>query len=199
MDNEDESAESNFKKDLGTFEDFFCFSLSCLFVFCLMFCFWFSEWIFFLSSVLGASQCAWCASQEVEVDLEVESCDSDSDNDGVSDTDFQLSDSESADLQNQMFKYLKNTFQALIADAVLTGRFDLKIYDIGVSGENVEQTKVYKFEQKSSIGTTETQLHIVDVNRGMPWTAVAKKYRKLSGAKEGFYLSHVVRKIFLVS
>ncbi|XP_065201185.1 protein strawberry notch isoform X3 [Planococcus citri] len=97
------------------------------------------------------------------------------------------------DLQNRLFKYFTDTLQAIITQAKKSGRFDLGILDLGSAGENVKQVKMYSFLRKHTTGVATTQLHIVQVERGMSWDEAFEKWSELSGPKEGFYLSHQIR------
>ena len=125
------------------------------------------------------------------------------------------------DLQNRLFKYFTDTLQAIITQAKKSGRFDLGILgqyhrkinysyicgslifcfflfadvDLGSAGENVKQVKMYSFLRKHTTGVATTQLHIVQVERGMSWDEAFEKWSELSGPKEGFYLSHQVKYI----
>lgn len=64
--------------------------------------------------------------------------------------------------------------------------------DLGSAGENVKRVKTYNFLRKHTTGVAITQLHIVQVERGMSWEEAMEKWSELSGPKEGFYLSHQV-------
>jgi hypothetical protein len=65
--------------------------------------------------------------------------------------------------------------------------------DLGSAGENVKRVKMYSFLRKHATGVATTQLHIVQVERGMSWDEAMGKYAELTGPKEGFYLSYQVR------
>ncbi|KAI5724814.1 hypothetical protein M8J77_007469 [Diaphorina citri] len=65
--------------------------------------------------------------------------------------------------------------------------------DLGAAGDNVKRVKVYSFLRKHSTGKATTELHIVHVERGMSWEEAMDKYSDLTGAKEGYYLSHQIR------
>lgn len=69
--------------------------------------------------------------------------------------------------------------------------------DLGSAGENVKQVKMYSFLRKHATGVATTQLHIVQVERGMSWDEAFEKWSELSGPKEGFYLSHQVSVILI--
>lgn len=49
------------------------------------------------------------------------------------------------------------------------------------------------FLRKHATGTAPTELHTVHVERGMSWTEASDKWCGLTGAKEGFYISHQIR------
>nr|XP_022905904.1 protein strawberry notch isoform X2 [Onthophagus taurus] len=97
------------------------------------------------------------------------------------------------DLQNRLFRYFTDTLAAIISQAKRSGRFDLGILDLGTSGENVKRVKTWMFLRKHATGTAPTELHTVHVERGMAWAEALDKWSELSGAKEGFYVSHQVR------
>lgn len=96
------------------------------------------------------------------------------------------------DLQNRLFKYFTDTLHAIVTQAKKTGRFDMGILDLGASGENVHRVKLIRFLRKHATGVAPTELHVVQVERGMSWTEAVDKWSELSGPKEGFYLSHQV-------
>ena len=64
--------------------------------------------------------------------------------------------------------------------------------DLGTAGENVKRVKLFTFLRKHATGVAITELHIVHVERGMSWQEAMERWGELSGAKEGFYLSHQV-------
>ncbi|KAI5695682.1 hypothetical protein M8J75_001855 [Diaphorina citri] len=97
------------------------------------------------------------------------------------------------ELQNRLFKYFTDTLAAIVIQAKKAGRFDLGILDLGAAGDNVKRVKVYSFLRKHSTGKATTELHIVHVERGMSWEEAMDKYSDLTGAKEGYYLSHQIR------
>lgn len=63
---------------------------------------------------------------------------------------------------------------------------------MGTAGENVKRVKLYTFLRKHATGVATTELHIVHVERGMSWDEAMEKWAELTGAKEGFWLSHQV-------
>ncbi|KAF5281855.1 hypothetical protein FQR65_LT14499 [Abscondita terminalis] len=97
------------------------------------------------------------------------------------------------DLQNRLFRYFTDTLAAIITQAKRTGRFDLGILDLGAGGENVKRVKTWMFLRKHATGKAPTELHVVHVERGMSWDEAMEKWAELTGAKEGFYLSHQIR------
>ncbi|XP_058458081.1 protein strawberry notch isoform X3 [Malaya genurostris] len=97
------------------------------------------------------------------------------------------------ELQNRLFKYFTDTLTAIIEQAKKRGRFDLGILDLGAAGENVTRVKITKFIRKHSTGVAPTELHTVQVERGMIWQEVIDKWADLGGEKEGFYLSKQAR------
>ncbi|XP_065173122.1 protein strawberry notch isoform X2 [Atheta coriaria] len=97
------------------------------------------------------------------------------------------------DLQNRLFKYFTDTLAEIISQAKRSGRFDLGILDLGAGGENVKRVKTVTFLRKHATGTAPTELHTVQVERGMSWEEAHDKWSELPGTKEGFYVSHQVR------
>uniref|UniRef100_A0A0A9Y5M8 Protein strawberry notch n=2 Tax=Lygus hesperus TaxID=30085 RepID=A0A0A9Y5M8_LYGHE len=97
------------------------------------------------------------------------------------------------ELQNRLFKYFTDTLQAIVTQAKKTGRFDLGILDLGTAGENMKRIKVHKFVRKHATGVATSELHIVHVERGMNFSDASDRWSQLTGAKEGFYLSHQIR------
>ncbi|XP_055631316.1 protein strawberry notch isoform X2 [Toxorhynchites rutilus septentrionalis] len=97
------------------------------------------------------------------------------------------------ELQNRLFKYFTDTLAAIIEQAKKRGRFDLGILDLGAAGENVTRIKITKFIRKHATGVAPTELHTVQVERGMIWQEAIDKWADLSGEKEGFYLSKQAR------
>lgn len=97
------------------------------------------------------------------------------------------------ELQNRLFKYFTDTLTAIIEQAKKRGRFDLGILDLGAAGENVTRIKITKFIRKHSTGVAPTELHTVQVERGVIWQEAIDKWADLGGEKEGFYLSKQAR------
>jgi len=97
------------------------------------------------------------------------------------------------ELQNRLFKYFTDTLNAIVGQAKKTGRFDMGILDLGTSGENVRRVKLFRFLRKHATGKAPTELHIVQVERGMSWSEATDKCSELTEPKEGFYLSHQIR------
>ena len=96
------------------------------------------------------------------------------------------------DLQNRLFKYFTDTLNAIVTQAKKTGRFDMGILDLGTAGENVHRVKLYRFLRKHATGVAPTELHVVQVERGMSWNEAVDKWAELSAPKEGFYLNQQV-------
>ncbi|XP_046385917.1 protein strawberry notch [Ischnura elegans] len=97
------------------------------------------------------------------------------------------------DLQNRLFKYFTDTLNAIVTQAKKTGRYDMGILDLGTAGENVRRVKLYTFLRKHSTGSAVTELHIVQVERGMSWQEAVERSSQLTSEEEGFYLSHQIR------
>lgn len=53
--------------------------------------------------------------------------------------------------------------------------------------------KITRFFRKHSTGISPTELHTVQVERGMIWQEAIDKWADLPGEREGFYLSHQSR------
>lgn len=79
------------------------------------------------------------------------------------------------DLQNRLFRYFTDTLAAIILDAKKIGRFDLGILDLGAGGESVTRISLTKFLHKHSTGVAPTELHTVQVERGMIWQEAIDK------------------------
>ncbi|KAG8237954.1 hypothetical protein J437_LFUL016299 [Ladona fulva] len=97
------------------------------------------------------------------------------------------------DLQNRLFKYFTDTLNAIVTQAKKTGRYDMGILDLGTAGENVRRVKLYTYLRKHSTGSAVTELHIVQVERGMSWEEATDRANQLTSDEEGFYLSHQIR------
>ncbi|XP_018017597.1 protein strawberry notch homolog 1 isoform X2 [Hyalella azteca] len=97
------------------------------------------------------------------------------------------------DLQNRLFKYFTDTLAAIVTQAKKTGKYDMGIMDLGMSGEGCKRTKTRTWVGKHSTGTAKTDLHTVLVERGLSWEQAMEKFEQLSGDLEGFYVSHQVR------
>lgn len=97
------------------------------------------------------------------------------------------------DLQNRLFKYFTDTLVATIGKAKKLGRFDMGILDLGAGNEDVTRIKLIKFSRKHATGIAPTELHTVQVERGMCWADALDRWADLPNEKEGFYLSHQVR------
>lgn len=96
-------------------------------------------------------------------------------------------------LQNRLFRYFTDTFHAIIRQAKRTGRFDMGILDLGASKDNIRRVRLFRFLRKHATGIAPTDLHVVQVERGMSWDEAMEVWTNLSGLHEGFYLSHQVR------
>lgn len=104
------------------------------------------------------------------------------------------------ELQNRLFKYFTDTLAAIIGQAKKMGRFDLGILgiylylciicvicikkiiiiiifltDLGKSDENVSRIKLIRFMRKHATGVAPTELHTVQVERGMIWQEAIDK------------------------
>lgn len=79
------------------------------------------------------------------------------------------------ELQNRLFKYFTDTLAAIIGQAKKLGRFDLGILDLGAAGENVTRIRLIRFLRKHSTGVAPTELHTVQVERGMIWQEAIDK------------------------
>lgn len=97
------------------------------------------------------------------------------------------------DLQNRLFKYFTDTLHAIISSAKKAGRFDLGILDLGTSDENVKRVKVMKFWRKHVTGVATTELHTVQVERGMNWNDAVDLLARQTDKHSGFFLSQQVR------
>jgi len=96
--------------------------------------------------------------------------------------------------QNLLFKYFSDTLAAIISQAKRTGRYDQGILDVGMTQEDhVELVKTHTFVRKHATGTAKIELHVLQVERGMSWEAALARNSELTGADEGFWLSHQVR------
>lgn len=97
------------------------------------------------------------------------------------------------ELQNRLFKYFTDTLHAIIGQAKKAGRFDMGILDLGTSGERVSRVRLFRFLRKHATGIAPTELHVVQVERGIHWSKALERCIAITGSKEGFYLSHQVR------
>ncbi|XP_032457238.1 protein strawberry notch isoform X2 [Nasonia vitripennis] len=97
------------------------------------------------------------------------------------------------ELQNRLFKYFTDTLHAIIGQAKKNGRFDMGILDLGTSGERISRVRLFRFLRKHATGIAPTELHVVQVERGIHWSEAIERCNSLTGSKEGFYLSHQVR------
>lgn len=97
------------------------------------------------------------------------------------------------DLQNYLFQYFTDTLNAVINQAKKSGRFDMGILDLGVSGESVRRVKLVRFLRKHATGVAPTELHVVQVERGMNWNEAKDLWNDTTDPFEGFYVSHQLR------
>lgn len=97
------------------------------------------------------------------------------------------------ELQNRLFKYFTDTLAAVIVKEKRMGRFDLGILDVGAGGNNAKRIRNTRFLRKHSTGIAPIELQTVHIERGMIWQEAMDKWADLEDAKEGFYLSHLVR------
>ena len=93
------------------------------------------------------------------------------------------------DLQNRLFKYFTDTLAELVTQAKDSGRFDLGILDVGNGSDEVRRKKVLSFVTQHPTGTANTDLHTLEVERGVSWEQAKDKWSVLIGAHEGFYVS----------
>jgi len=66
------------------------------------------------------------------------------------------------------------------------------ILDVGLTDEdNVELVKTHTFVRKHSTGKAKIELHVLHVERGLPWEAAKDKWMEMVGnpSEEGFYMS----------
>ena len=97
------------------------------------------------------------------------------------------------ELQNRLFKYFTDTLAAIVTQAKKTGKYDMGILDLGMGGEGCKRTKTRTWVSKHSTGTAKTDLHTVNVERGMSWEQATEKIEQLEGEYDGFYVSHQIR------
>jgi hypothetical protein len=96
-------------------------------------------------------------------------------------------------LQNLVFSFFTDTLGEIIKLAKRAGRWDGGILDYGASGENVELMESKEYVGDAAFGTATTQLHKIQVERGMSFNEALLKLNTDNYHGEGFYLSKKVR------
>ncbi|EDW17151.2 uncharacterized protein Dmoj_GI16658, isoform A [Drosophila mojavensis] len=92
------------------------------------------------------------------------------------------------EVQNALFKFFLNKMYSLILQMKRSGHFDLGILDLDAHGANVTAIKLIRFVRKHATGTAATELHTMQVVRGMSYDQALAKYKKEARQDhEGFY------------
>ncbi|XP_030560834.1 protein strawberry notch [Drosophila novamexicana] len=92
------------------------------------------------------------------------------------------------EVQNALFKFFLNKMYSLILQMKRSGHFDLGILDLDAHGANVTAIKLIRFIRKHATGTAATELHTMQVVRGMSYDLALAKYNKEARQEhEGFY------------
>ncbi|ALC44054.1 sno [Drosophila busckii] len=93
------------------------------------------------------------------------------------------------EVQNALFKFFLNKMYSLILQMKRAGHFDLGILDLDAHGSTVSATKLIRFIRNHATGTAATELHTLEVLRGMSFEmALAKYKREARQSHEGFYV-----------
>ncbi|KAL7732730.1 hypothetical protein ACLKA6_005878 [Drosophila palustris] len=93
------------------------------------------------------------------------------------------------EVQNALFKFFLNKMYSLILQMKRSGHFDLGILDLDAHGANVTAIKLIRFIRQHATGTAATELHTMQVVRGMSFDLALAKYNKDARRKhEGFYI-----------
>ncbi|XP_065892542.1 protein strawberry notch homolog 1-like isoform X2 [Dysidea avara] len=96
-------------------------------------------------------------------------------------------------LQNKLFNYFTDTLGALIQQAKRMGKWDNGILDFGAAGECVELVDSKEYVGDPAFGTSTTQLHKVQIERGISYSEALETFHVDTQPGEGFYLSKKVR------
>ncbi|XP_023173345.2 protein strawberry notch isoform X2 [Drosophila hydei] len=92
------------------------------------------------------------------------------------------------EVQNALFKFFLNKMYSLILQMKRSGHFDLGILDLDAHGANVTAIKLIRFIRKHATGTAATELHTMQVVRGMSFELALAKFKKEARQEhEGFY------------
>ncbi|XP_034481460.1 protein strawberry notch [Drosophila innubila] len=93
------------------------------------------------------------------------------------------------EVQNALFKFFLNKMYSLILQMKRSGHFDLGILDLDAHGANVTAIKLIRFIRQHATGRAATELHTMQVVRGMVFDLALAKYNKDARRKhEGFYI-----------
>ncbi|XP_034104653.1 protein strawberry notch [Drosophila albomicans] len=93
------------------------------------------------------------------------------------------------EVQNALFKFFLNKMYSLILQMKRSGHFDLGILDLDAHGAIVTVVKQIRFTRPHATGTAATELHTMQVVRGMSFEqAVAKFNKEARHEHEGFYI-----------
>ncbi|KAH8266648.1 hypothetical protein KR018_005640 [Drosophila ironensis] len=98
------------------------------------------------------------------------------------------------EMQNALFKFFLDKMYSLILQKKRAGDFDLGIVDLDAHGASVKSTKLLRFVRKHATGIAATELHTVQVERGMHFDAALAKFNKESRHDhDGFYVLQQLR------
>ncbi|EDV95999.1 GH16004 [Drosophila grimshawi] len=93
------------------------------------------------------------------------------------------------EVQNALFKFFLNKMYSLILQMKRSGHFDLGILDLDAHGANVTAMKLIRFIRKHATGIAATELHTMQVVRGMSFEQALTKFNKEERQEhEGFYM-----------
>ncbi|XP_064538491.1 titin homolog isoform X2 [Drosophila montana] len=93
------------------------------------------------------------------------------------------------EVQTALFKFFLNKMYAMMLQVKRTRHFNMGITDLDVHGSVVTVTKLITFRRIYVMGTASTELHTVEVERGLSFDAALTEFKKKERqAHEGFYI-----------
>ncbi|XP_063003166.1 protein strawberry notch homolog 2 isoform X2 [Elgaria multicarinata webbii] len=95
--------------------------------------------------------------------------------------------------QNLLFQYFSDTFDYLIDRDKRDGKYDMGILDLAPGVDEIYEESKEVFLTPGHPQDGQVVFYKISVDRGLKWEEAYEKSLQLTGAHDGFYLSHKVR------
>ncbi|XP_044311932.1 protein strawberry notch homolog 2 isoform X3 [Varanus komodoensis] len=95
--------------------------------------------------------------------------------------------------QNLLFQYFSDTFDYLIDKDKKDGKYDMGILDLAPGIDEIYEESKEVFLTPGHPQDGQVVFYKISVDRGLKWEEAFAKSLQLTGANDGFYLSHKVR------